>query len=46
MTLKGGVILHYEVTIDVGENNPQIETDTFIGNNPILIWNGLKSNIK
>ena len=44
--LKGGVILLNEGTIDVEENSPQIETDTFIGKNPILIWHGHKSIIR
>ena len=35
---KRRVILQYEGTIDAGGNIPQTENDTFIGNNPTLIW--------
>ena len=37
LTHKRRVILQYEGRIDVGGYIPQIENDTFIGNNPTLI---------
>ena len=43
LTCKRRVILQYEGTIDVGGYIPQTENDTFIGNNPTLIWQGLNS---
>ena len=43
LTHKRRVILQHEGTIDVGGYIPQTENDTFIGNNPTLIWQGLNS---
>ena len=41
LTHKRRVILQYEGTIDAGGYIPQTKNDTFIGNNPTLIWQGL-----
>ena len=40
---KRKVILQYEGSIDAGGYIPQTENDTFIGNNPTLICQGLNS---
>ena len=43
LTHKRRVILQYEGTIDVEGYIPQTDNDTFIGNNPTLILQGLNS---
>ena len=45
-TNKRRVILQYEGTIDAGGYIPHTKNDTFIGNNLILILQGLNSVIK